>query len=119
MEDAGGVRVEELAARRDRAVEQCGGGVRDIQRIIEMSDDWWVEGEQNRVHGEALLSLQKRHAEAFENALGRAKARESALVLMEAAAAGAEFAQTPGIILLERGVEGGRTGGYIVDLGGF
>lgn len=110
-------RATRMAVERDLGVERCSGEVREVLRLIEMSDNWWVEGEQNRVQGEALLAIKEKYPEAFEKAMGRAGARESALVLMEAAAAKTDFTETPVIINLERQVGAPSEGGYTVDLG--
>jgi len=107
--------ISSKAELRDRlAGEEGGGGTR---KVIDMSDDWWVEGAQNRAHGEALLSLKGKYPDIFSREIGRSRARGSALVLMEAAEAGADFTQRPSIILLEREPGAPSEGGLTIDLG--
>jgi hypothetical protein len=114
-DDDPGAEVSKNAELRDRlAVE---GGKSSVRKVIDMSDDWWVEGAQNRVHGDTLLSLRDKHPDIFRRELERSRARGSALVLMEAAEAGAEFAQKPSIIFLEREPGSPAEGGLTIDLG--
>lgn len=116
LREHSGENARRYAETRDLAVARCAGGGGDLRGIIEMSDDWWVEGAENRAHGDALIGLQRKYPEEFGRALEGARARSSAEVLMDAAREGAEFMVVPDIIVLERG---GMpvSGGVSIDLG--
>ncbi len=102
-------KAEALAARRDRIAAKTELGAKDIRRLIEISEEWWVEGDENARHGGVLLEIQGRHPDVFEQQMQKSKAKESASVLMDAVREGAQFTITPGVISLrgKRMTDGG------------
>lgn len=105
--------------KRDRIlaqIEKSGGGAGSIRKVVDMSDDWWVDGEENRTHGLILLDLSSRYPRDFAQSMEKSRARGSAEVLMDAARRGAEFSFLPDAIVLH-GSPGQRGGSFSLDLG--
>jgi len=90
-------------AKRDslfQSIQSQGAKVRLIKRLIDMSEENWVAGEENIRHGEILCLAREKWPDEFSLALERARAKKSAQILMEAVETGGVFREEPDVILL-------------------
>jgi hypothetical protein len=109
--------------RRDALFERVSqdplGERRGATTLVKMSLSPRVSGNENNVHGRVLQGLRSVYGEGWDGILEEAgsRARETALILLEAIDEGVGFRNNPDFVMIEREVNEDSRGSISLDLG--